>query len=36
MTNLDGLAVQVANGSPMRVWVPLGAPCDGALLARLL
>jgi U32 family peptidase len=36
MTNLDGIAVQVANGSPMWVWVPLGAPCDGALLARLL
>ena len=36
MTNLEGDAVQVASGSPARVWVPLGAPCNGALLARLL
>jgi U32 family peptidase len=36
MTNLDGLPVQVAAGSPARVWVPLDAPCDGALLARLI
>ena len=36
MQNLDGEAVQVAPGSPMRVWVPLGAPAQGALLARLL
>ena len=35
MTHLDGAAVEVAPGSPLRVWVPLGAPSQGALLARL-
>lgn len=36
MTTLDGEPVRVAQGSPLRVWVPLGAPAEGALLARLL
>ena len=36
MTTLDGEPVQVAAGNPVRVWVPLGAPAEGALLARLL
>jgi putative protease len=36
MTNLDGDAVEVASGSPLRVWVPLEGPSEGALLARLL
>ncbi|MEY8689494.1 MAG: tRNA 5-hydroxyuridine modification protein YegQ [Leptothrix sp. (in: b-proteobacteria)] len=36
MTNLDGEAVEVASGSPLRVWVPLEGPSEGALLARLL
>jgi putative protease len=36
MTNLDGEAVEVASGSPLRVWVPLQGPSEGALLARLL
>ncbi len=36
MSSLDGEAIQVASGSPLRVWVPLGAPVEGALLARLL
>jgi putative protease len=35
MTNLDGEAIQVASGSPLRVWVPLGGPIEGGLLARL-
>ncbi|MCX7256301.1 MAG: U32 family peptidase C-terminal domain-containing protein, partial [Polaromonas sp.] len=35
MKNLDGEAITVASGSPMRVWIPLEAPADGALLARL-
>jgi putative protease len=35
MKNLDGEAITVASGSPMRVWIPLPAPADGALLARL-
>ena len=29
-------AVQVAQGSPVRVFVPLGGPVECALLARLL
>ena len=36
MQNLDGQPVQVAQGSPVRVFVPLGGPVEGALLARLL
>jgi len=36
MHNPDGVPVQVAQGSPVRVFVPLGAPVQGALLARLL
>ena len=36
MQNLDGEPVQVAQGSPVRVFVPLGGPVEGALLARLL
>ena len=35
MKNLDGETITVASGSPMRVWIPLEAPADGALLARL-
>ncbi len=36
MRNGDGEAISVAQGSPIRVWIPLPAPCDGALIARLL
>jgi U32 family peptidase len=36
MRNQAGEAIQVAQGSPIRVWVPLAAPCEGALIARLL
>ena len=35
MKNLDGEAISVASGSPMRVRIPLEAPAQGALLARL-
>jgi len=35
MKNLDGDAITVASGSPMRVRIPLDAPARGALLARL-
>ncbi len=36
MKNQDGEAIDVAQGSPIRVWVPLPAPSEGALIARLL
>jgi putative protease len=36
MRNQDGEAIEVAQGSPIRVWVPLGAPTEGALIARLI
>ncbi|WP_313074607.1 tRNA 5-hydroxyuridine modification protein YegQ [Melaminivora sp.] len=36
MFNLDGEPVQVAQGSPIRVRIPLQEPADGALIARLL
>jgi len=35
MHNQDGDAIAVAQGSPIRVWVPLGVPAEGALVARL-
>jgi putative protease len=35
MRNQDGEAITVAQGSPIRVWVPLAAPVEGALIARL-
>ena len=31
-----GEPVQVAPGDPVRVWIPLGAPAEGGLIARLL
>ncbi|GAO23616.1 peptidase U32 [Alicycliphilus sp. B1] len=36
MFNLDGEPVQVAQGSPVRVCIPLDGPVEGALIARLL
>ena len=36
MFNLDGEPVQAAQGSPVRVRIPLAGPVDGALIARLL
>ena len=35
MTNLDGEALQVASGSPLRVRIALAGNVDGALLARV-
>ena len=36
MQNADGLSIQVANGSPLKVWLPLDQRFHGALLARLV
>jgi putative protease len=36
MKSLDGEAISVAPGSPLRVWIPLDGPVDGALIARIL
>jgi putative protease len=36
MFNLEGEPVQVAQGNPIRVRVPLEGPWEGALIARLL
>jgi U32 family peptidase len=36
MAGQEGEPLQVAQGNPVRVWVPLGLPAEGALLARLL
>lgn len=36
MQDADGLPLSVAAGNPLRVRLPLGAPAEGALLARLL
>jgi putative protease len=36
MFNLEGEPVQVAQGSPVRVRIPLEGPAEGALISRLL
>lgn len=36
MFNLDGESVQVAQGNPIRVRIPLAGPVEGALISRLL
>lgn len=36
MFNLEGEPVQVAQGNPVRVRIPLEGPVDGALISRLL
>ncbi len=36
MRNAEDQPIEVAPGSPLRVWLPLGAPTEGALIARLL
>ncbi len=36
MQNPEGETIQVAQGNPIRVFLPLGGPVEGALLARLL
>jgi len=35
MKNDAGEAITVAAGNPLKVWIPLAAPTEGALLARL-
>ena len=35
MKSLEGESIQVASGSPMRVWIPVAGPAEGALLARV-
>ena len=36
MRSMDGEALQVAPGSPLRVRIPLSGPTEGALIARLV
>ena len=36
MKSLEGEPISVAPGSPLRVWIPLDGPVDGALIARIL
>ena len=36
MKSLEGVAISVAPGSPLHVWIPLDGPVDGALIARLM
>jgi putative protease len=36
MKGLDGEELSVAPGSPLRVWIPVEGPADGALVARIL
>ena len=35
MKNADGQAIEVASGSPLRVWIPMQGPAEGALIARM-
>lgn len=36
MRNAEGQDIQIANGSPLQVWLPLPAQYAGALLARMV
>ncbi len=36
MKSLEGEPISVAPGSPLRVWIPLEGPVDGALIARIM
>jgi putative protease len=36
MRNQEGETITVAQGSPIKIWVPLAAPSEGALIARLI
>ncbi|RYH22031.1 MAG: U32 family peptidase, partial [Alcaligenaceae bacterium] len=36
MRNVDGQSIAVAQGNPVRVWIPLPARYEGALLARVV
>jgi putative protease len=36
MHNTEGQAIEVAQGNPVRVWLPLDGPSEGALIARLV
>jgi putative protease len=36
MRSMDGEALQVASGSPLRVRIPIEGPAEGALIARLV
>jgi len=36
MQDANGQPLEVALGSPLKVFVPLGGPVQGALLAKLL
>jgi putative protease len=36
MKSLEGEPLNVAPGSPLRVWIPLEGPVDGALIARIM
>lgn len=35
MKNAEGQSLQVASGNPLRVWIPMNGPADGALIARV-
>ena len=35
MKNAEGQSLQVASGNPLRVWIPMDGPADGALIARV-
>jgi putative protease len=35
MKNLDGQSISTASGSPLKVWIPMQGPAEGALLAKL-
>jgi putative protease len=35
MKNGKGEAIDVAPGSPLKVWIPIDGPADGALIARM-
>ncbi|MCK6426885.1 MAG: tRNA 5-hydroxyuridine modification protein YegQ [Burkholderiaceae bacterium] len=36
MRGADGASLQVAPGNPLHVWLPLGVPAEGAMIARVI
>jgi len=35
MKSESGEAIEVAAGNPLKVWIPLDGPAEGALIARM-
>ena len=36
MQNTEGQPIEVAQGNPVQVWIPVNGPAEGALIARMV